>query len=81
MYGENDNGYSASILDCGKSDINLYRYGSRQIYEVSYNSDTTVGVKPTSYVSTKAEAKKLAQGWLKETVNKSSDIDEIEEFP
>lgn len=83
LYGENDNGYSASVLDGGKSDINFYRYGSKQIYEVSYNSDTKVGVKPKSYVPSKSEAKKLAQGWLNETksldVGKSADIDEIDE--
>lgn len=68
-YGENDNGYSTSVLDGGKSDINFYRYGSKQIYEVHYNSDTKVDIRPASYVSTKAEAKSLANGYLKETKN------------
>ncbi len=67
LYGENDNGYSASVLDGGKSDINFYRYGSRQVYEVSYNSDSKVGIKPKTIVSTKKEAKQLANDWLKQT--------------
>lgn len=65
LYGENDNGYSTAVIDAGRDDINMYRYGSRQIYEVHYNSDTRVDVLPTDYVSTKAEARSMALAYLK----------------
>lgn len=66
-YGENDNGYSAQILDCGKSNTNYYKYGSYQVYEVGYNSNTDVSVKPRSIATTKKDAMQMAKDWLKQT--------------
>ena len=78
LYGENDNGFAASILDCGKSDINLYKYGSKQIYEVDYYNNTGKRIKPKAYATTKKEAKGLAQDWLNKT--KSIDTTGYEDF-
>lgn len=69
-YGENDNGTAVAILDGGKSDYNLYKYGSKQIYEVErYESETAKanGAEDPKklYVTTKSEAMNLAKGWLK----------------
>ena len=69
-WGENDNGVAVAILDAGKSDINLYKYGSKQIYEVErYESDEAKknGAEDPKklYVATKTEAMNLAKGWLK----------------
>ena len=58
VYGENDIGYAVSILDGGNEDINFFRYGSRQIYEVrKYTPDGTQDGQ-TTYIPTKAEAKR-----------------------
>ena len=66
----NDNGSGVVILDTGKSDINLYKYGSKQIYEVQrYESDAAkangADDPPKLHATTKAEAMQLAKGWLK----------------
>lgn len=63
-YGENDNGYAVSILDGGSDDINMFRYGSRQVYEVSYHSNNTVNAKQTDIATTKTDAMRLAKKWL-----------------
>lgn len=76
----NDNGSSVVILDTGKSDINLYKYGSKQIYEVQrYESDVAhlngAEDPPKLYATTKSEAMNLAKGWLKsnnQSANSSS---------
>lgn len=69
-YGENDNGTAVSILDGGKSDVNLYRYGSRQVYEVHrYNApDDVVGLTdglPVLFATSKSEAMAYAKSYLK----------------
>ena len=69
-YGENDNGTAVSILDAGKSDVNLYRYGSRQVYEIQrYNApDAPIGLTeglPKLYATSKAEAMRYAKGYLR----------------
>lgn len=69
-YGENDNGYSVSVLDGGSDDINLYRYGSRRIYEVREYDANGSQVGSTRYVPTKAEATEIAKKYLKETKNR-----------
>lgn len=73
---ENDNGSGVSILDNGKSDINFYKYGSKQIYEVMrFGADSMRGLvpdPPTLRVSTKAEAMAEAKKWLKQNKNLSS---------
>lgn len=64
-YGETDNGYAVSILDGGREDINLYRYGSKQIYELrKYNTDGTRNGE-TEYYPTKREATAKAKDYLK----------------
>lgn len=60
-------------MDCGKSDINFYRYGSKQVYEVHYGTNTTAEIKPKTIVPTKAEAKRLANDWLKQTKDWDTD--------
>ena len=68
---ENDNGSGVSILDSGNDLTNLYKYGSKQIYEVlRFVSDAMQGLvpdPPTLRVSTKAEAMAEAKKWLKQT--------------
>lgn len=70
MYGENDNGYSVSVLDGGSDDVNLYRYGSRRIYEVREYDPNGTQVGSTRYVPTKEEAVRFAKEYLKETKNR-----------
>lgn len=74
-YGENDNGTAVSILDGGKSDVNLYRYGSRQVYEVHrYNApDDVVGLTdglPVLFATSKSEAMAYAKSYLKSAKGK-----------
>ena len=69
-YGENDNGYYVVINDTGKSDINMAKYGSRQIYEVDrgipIDSKNIGATNPQRlYATTKSEAMQYAKGWLK----------------
>lgn len=66
-WGENSKGFGASILDGGKSNINLYRYGSKQIYEVKFHFKDGSQAGTTKYVSSKAEATKMAKKWLKDS--------------
>lgn len=70
MYGENDNGYSVSVLDGGSDPINEYRYGSRRIYEVHEYNPSGAQVGQTRYVPTKAEATEIAKKYLEETKNR-----------
>ena len=65
-WGENDNGYGVSILDGGRDDINMYRYGSSQIYEVKQYTPDGTQVGQTKYVPTKAEATQIAKKFLNE---------------
>ena len=37
-YGENAAGYSVAINESGNEDINMYRYGSRKVYELDMYS-------------------------------------------
>lgn len=63
-YGENDNGSSVSILDGGKEDYNLWKYGSKQVYEVQpVSKDLKWGEK--EYYSKKSEAVAAAKAHLK----------------
>lgn len=64
-YGENDRGYSVSILDGGKDDINMYRYGSRQIYEVSKYRPDGSRYSEKEIFTTKKEAMDNAKFWIK----------------
>lgn len=66
-YGENDNGYAVSVLDGGRDDINMFRYGSRQIYEITYYTPAGASVRGTDVATTKAEALKRAKDYLKDT--------------
>lgn len=71
QYGENDNGSYAVINDSGKSEMNFYKYGNEQIYEVDRGlSDAErnlpgVDNPPRLYAFTKTEAMQYAKGWLK----------------
>ena len=73
---ENDNGSGVSILDGGKSDLNLYKFGSKQIYTVTrFYSDairSLVPPMPVIRASTKAEAMREAKKWIKQNKNLSS---------
>ena len=63
-YGETNSGYAVSVLDAGREDINLFRYGSRQIYEVTKYDDNNRRVGDIEYISTKKEALSTAKAWL-----------------
>ena len=66
-YGENDNGSNVTINNAGRSDINFYKYGSKQIYEVDRRvaDNATADNPPRFYATTQAEAVQLAKDWLK----------------
>lgn len=64
-YGENDNGYAVAILDGGSDDINMYRYGSRRIYEVHEYMPDGSKAGETRYVPTKREAERFARDYLR----------------
>lgn len=69
-YGEIDNGAAVAINDLGKEDINLYKYGNKQVYEViryisPTETDSGATDPPKQYAFTKSEAMNLAKGWLK----------------
>lgn len=46
--------------------MNLYKYGSRRIFEIDYYSADGKKVKEKQYVTTKSEAIKLGKQFLKE---------------
>ena len=64
-WAENDNGYAVAILGGDSSDINLFRYGSRRIYEVIEYDPSGRQVGATKYVSTKAEADRITREYLR----------------
>ena len=64
LYGENDNGYSASVLDGGKDNYNLYKYGSKQIYEVKTHKPDGTQDGSTRIFTTKTDARKAATEYL-----------------
>lgn len=63
-YAENDNGSSCSILDAGKDDYNLWKYGSKQIYEVQA-VDKDGNWKTKERFSTKKEAMRAGKEYIK----------------
>ena len=64
-YGEIDNGAAVAINDLGKEDINLYKYGNKQVYEVQRYLPDGSETLQKQYAFTKSEAMNLAKGWLK----------------
>lgn len=75
-YGELPNNYQVTISDGGKSDINFYRYGNRQIYEVDKLTPTTNENGVTTFsrdrkiLFTKSEAIKEAKNFLTDNLDK-----------
>ena len=67
-YGENAAGYGVSINESGDEDINMYRYGSRKVYEVdTYGPTGRRSGGGRRIFETKGEAMSFAEQYLKDS--------------